>query len=60
MQSKPNSPTVQATALYNGDTVDILDVLQDRFTGKVEYMISYGSTPIWVDSTWLSKITWLV
>lgn len=48
-----------AKAWYNGEQVDVLDVIANSITGSIEYMINYGGA-IWVDSSHLNRITWIV
>jgi hypothetical protein len=52
------SMSIQGTALYKGEPVAIIDVLANS-TGKIEYMINYNG-PIWVNSSWLTNIVWLI
>ena len=49
----------QGTAVYQGETVDIIDVIGDSNTGKIEYMINYNG-PTWVIKEELDNIVWSI
>lgn len=51
--------SVLARAYYGSEVVEVLDVLGCSYSNKVEYLINYNG-PIWVDSSYLTNIVWLI
>jgi hypothetical protein len=50
---------IQGTAWYNGEQVDILDVIQIAGMREAEYLINYNG-PTWVKASFLNNIIWSV
>lgn len=53
-----NINKIQAIAKYNGEEVQILDVVQVAGMKEPEYLINYAG-PVWVRAYDLDSITWL-
>jgi hypothetical protein len=56
---KTNKVTIIAKAYYNGELVDVLDMIV-RYSKKsnAEYLINYGG-PVWVMDYELSGVVWV-
>jgi len=49
----------QATAIYQGDRVMVIDALQN-YKGHNEYLIIVDGEPIWVMGHELTNIVWVI
>ena len=50
---------IQGTAVYQGERVDILDVVQVAGMREAEYLINYNG-PVWVKASYLNLIVWSI